>query len=605
MNVTRLGPYTLGRQLGRGGMGTVFEGHNEENGERVAIKILSQSLAMDEGFRERFSQEIETLRRLNHENIVRLLGFGEQDGTLFYSMELVEGSSLEQEIRKGRRFDWQEATQIGVQMCRGLKHAHDRGVIHRDIKPANLMITPEGQIKISDFGIAKLFGASGITMAGGVIGTAEFMAPEQADGRPVTHRSDLYSLGGVMYALIAGRPPFVSKSIVDVLQMQRFSKPEPLRRHDPDVPREFDDIVLQLLAKDPQERISNATVLMRRLEATERGLTRKIEQQGEDHDFELTPQAANPPVLDPGATSQVDVTRVATTSRKKGDSVDLLAPTRQTGGMDVAATQASVASSGEMAEPAASATHFTTVKDGERGDTLLSEDEPTRNWPQIVLLTAGLLGIIAVVWYFMQPPSADEIYSQIETVAGDGPDAYPRVEAQIAEFLERFPNDSRAAVVQGYQDELNLHEETRGYRTKLRQKSVDELAPFERMFLQATDRQLTPADRAARLRSLLALLATATAEERKELDACLEMTRSELAAIEKAATEQRGAEGRFLASRLAAARTLPQAEAREILTGIIMFYGNSDWAKDYVQQARDQLQALPVGDGVSSGTGSN
>jgi serine/threonine-protein kinase len=128
-------------------------------------------------------------------------------------MELIDGTSLEDELRAGRRFEWAEVKEIAVQVCAALKHAHDRGVVHRDIKPANLLLARDGKVKLSDFGIAKLFGSTGATGVGGVLGTAEYMAPEQADGRPVGHRGDLYSLGAVLYTLLAGRPPFVAKSV--------------------------------------------------------------------------------------------------------------------------------------------------------------------------------------------------------------------------------------------------------------------------------------------------------------------------------------------------------------------------------------------------------
>jgi len=195
MQLEQLGPYKIGRTLGRGGMGTVYAGVSLESGEDAAVKVLSAAMAREEGFRERFEAEIESLRKLSHPNIVKLFGFGEQDGHLFYSMELVDGHSLEEELQAGRTFDWRETTDLAIQVCRALKHAHDRGVIHRDIKPANLLLAADGTVKLSDFGIAKLFGNSGMTADGGVLGTAEYMAPEQADGRPVTHRCDLYSLG--------------------------------------------------------------------------------------------------------------------------------------------------------------------------------------------------------------------------------------------------------------------------------------------------------------------------------------------------------------------------------------------------------------------------
>ena len=208
MQLDQLGPYRIGRQIGRGGMGTVYQGTNLETGQPAAIKVLSPRLAVEEGFRDRFETEIATLKKLKHPNIVRLYGFGEQDGHLYYAMELVEGTNLEDELQAGRRFNWRETTQIGIKLARALKHAHDHGVIHRDLKPANLLLTPDDDVKLADFGIARLFGNTRLTSDGGLIGTAEYMAPEQADGRPVTYQCDLYSLGGVLFALLAGRPPF-------------------------------------------------------------------------------------------------------------------------------------------------------------------------------------------------------------------------------------------------------------------------------------------------------------------------------------------------------------------------------------------------------------
>ena len=274
MAIQQLGPYRIGRQLGRGGMGAVYEAVDPDSDTRVAVKVLSPSLAAHEDFRERFEVEIETLRKLRHPNIVRIYAFGEQQGILFYAMELVEGRSLEELIRAGRRFHWREVTNLACCLCRALKHAHDRGVIHRDIKPANLLLTEAGEIKLTDFGIAKLFGMTGLTAAGGVVGTAEYMAPEQCDGRRVTPRSDLYSLGGVLYTLLAGRPPFVAETIPQMLQLQRFADPEPLSAYAPDVPEALQQIIADLLAKDPADRVPSAMMLLKRLEAMLHGLSR-------------------------------------------------------------------------------------------------------------------------------------------------------------------------------------------------------------------------------------------------------------------------------------------------------------------------------------------
>ncbi|MEX2027761.1 MAG: serine/threonine-protein kinase, partial [Pirellulaceae bacterium] len=213
MELRQLGPYELGETLGKGGMGSVYAATDTLTGQRVAVKALTPHLAQAEGFRERFEAEIESLKTLRHEGIVRLFGYGEEHGTLFYSMELVEGTSLEEELQRGRRFHWRDVIGIAIQLCRALKHAHDHGVIHRDLKPANVLINSSDQVKLADFGIARLFGNTQLTTAGGVLGTADYMSPEQADGRPITDRCDQYSLGGVMYALLAGRPPFRAKSL--------------------------------------------------------------------------------------------------------------------------------------------------------------------------------------------------------------------------------------------------------------------------------------------------------------------------------------------------------------------------------------------------------
>src|SRR5262249_28584108 len=149
------------------GMGAVYEGVDTETGEPAAIKVLSPVLAAEEGFRVRFESEIESLKKLRHPNIVQLFGYGEQAGTLFYAMELVRGASLEDELRSGRRFEWREVTAMAVKLCKALKHAHDHGVIHRDLKPANLLLAPDGEIKLSDFGIARLFGNTRLTSDGG------------------------------------------------------------------------------------------------------------------------------------------------------------------------------------------------------------------------------------------------------------------------------------------------------------------------------------------------------------------------------------------------------------------------------------------------------
>ena len=325
MEIERLGPYQIVGQLGRGGMGTVYEAVHRETGEPAAVKLLSAALAQEEGFRSRFEAEIETLRKLNHPNIVRLFGFGEQEGHLFYAMELVDGNSLEEELRRGRRFQWREVTRIGIETCRALRHAHDRGVIHRDIKPGNLLMAAEDHVKLSDFGIARLFGYTRLTSAGSVLGTAEYMAPEQAEGRAVDGRADLYSLGALMYALLARRPVFRGKSLPEMLHQQRFEQPEPVRKHAPDTPEELERIMGQLLEKDPGRRIPNADILARRLEAMMHALSLGSETVEADKSWFLP----EPPAL-PESVPPPDEPPATQALPKKGSELFIAAKTAET-----------------------------------------------------------------------------------------------------------------------------------------------------------------------------------------------------------------------------------------------------------------------------------
>ncbi|MCX5660105.1 MAG: protein kinase [Planctomycetota bacterium] len=267
MEARHFGPYRVIRKLGEGAMGAVYEAVDDQTGKAVAIKLLPSHLATRSGFRARFEIEIETLRKLNHPNIVRIDGWElTTDGTLYYAMELVHGQNLDQRIGKPPPFTWKEVVEIGCQLCKALKHAHDRGIIHRDIKPANIMQADTGAVKLSDFGIARLYGASGLTLEDTPIGTANYMSPEQTEGKKATERSDLYSLGCTFYALLAGRPPFTADSLFQMLKMHRTAEPLPVRQFRTDVPAELDVVILTLLRKEPEQRIANAGTLLKTLQ---------------------------------------------------------------------------------------------------------------------------------------------------------------------------------------------------------------------------------------------------------------------------------------------------------------------------------------------------
>ncbi|MCA9054156.1 MAG: serine/threonine protein kinase [Planctomycetaceae bacterium] len=268
MPIDQLGPYKISKTLGRGGMGAVYLGTDERTGESVAVKVLTPALVEHETFRERFKAEIASLEKLRHPNIVQLFGYGEQDQYLYYAMELVDGTSLQDELSASRRFDWREVVRLGVDICRALKHAHDHGIIHRDIKPANIFAAKRGGIydvaKLLDFGLVKtadLEADSSLTQEGMVAGSPLFMAPEQATGESIDERSDIYSLGLVAYFLLTGEPPFNDEKAIKVLLAHAHDVPTPPSQRNPAIPGDLEEVVLRCLEKDPELRFQNVEAL--------------------------------------------------------------------------------------------------------------------------------------------------------------------------------------------------------------------------------------------------------------------------------------------------------------------------------------------------------
>lgn len=269
-----LGPYRILETIGRGGMGRIFRAQHAKSGEIVAVKLIADNVADDPNFRRRFDDEIVALTRLKHPNIVWVIGCGEEQGHLFYSMELVEGETLQERLRRERKLDWQTTVDLAIDICSALKFAHNFGVIHRDLKPSNLIFNSQGKVKIVDFGIAKLFGNTEQTMAGSVLGTADYMAPEQASGSEVTELTDLYALGNVLYACFAGHPPFKNRSLTGLIDSVRNETPRRIEELNPDVPLEIAELIHDLLAKVPRERPRTALAVMNRLMAIREGLRR-------------------------------------------------------------------------------------------------------------------------------------------------------------------------------------------------------------------------------------------------------------------------------------------------------------------------------------------
>lgn len=247
-------------------MGTVYLGRHTETGRQAAVKILPSSLSREPGFVARFGREIAAMQALQSPQIVQIYESGEEEGIYYYAMEYVDGETLTSRLKREKRLPWQEVIDIGVQVCKALKSAHNAGIIHRDLKPSNLLIDSSDQVKLTDFGIAQIFATSKLTVTGGILGTAEYMSPEQAQGHRATRQSDLYSLGAVLYVMLTGRPPFTGKTTLDILQKHRFSQFDSPKRIVPEIPFWLDEIVCKCLSKKSEDRYPDAYVLMLRLQ---------------------------------------------------------------------------------------------------------------------------------------------------------------------------------------------------------------------------------------------------------------------------------------------------------------------------------------------------
>ncbi len=260
------GRYEIGELLGRGGMAEVHRGYDHRLGRPVAIKLLRTDLARDPSFQVRFRREAQSAASLNHPSIVAVYDTGEdagldEDSPLPYIvMEYVDGTTLRELLDDGRRLLPQRAVEISEGVLEALSYSHRQGIIHRDIKPANVMLTRTGEVKVMDFGIARAMAdaAATMTQTSAVIGTAQYLSPEQARGEPVDQRSDVYSLGCLLYELLTGRPPFVGDSPVSVAYQHVREQPLPPSALDPDITADIDAVVLKSLAKDRAERYQSA-----------------------------------------------------------------------------------------------------------------------------------------------------------------------------------------------------------------------------------------------------------------------------------------------------------------------------------------------------------
>ncbi len=390
---TTIGSWVIDLAIGEGGMSHVYRAHHSNRHEQlVAIKILPAQLTQEAGFVTRFEREIATLSQLKHENIVRFIESGQFRGQPYLVMEYVEGVSLAELLEQSGSLPWEEVTKIGIQVCKALQHAHQMEIIHRDIKPSNLLLTGDGLVKLSDFGIAKVFRSGPITASDTMIGTADYVSPEQAVGKPVTRRSDLYSFGIVLYQILTGRLPFLAESADEMLRLHRFGKFDPPSMFVSDLPHEFDELIQQLLEKDPEKRPASAGVVADQLGRLQRKTVRK---------------------------------RQYTADAVRGGVTKIMG-----------------AEAAEQAEKRQGLPSFSSAKPAD-----------SVAWPKLLAFLGLFAALIAILIYGLQPPSFADMLQKADRYVQEN--AWTDAEAQIQKLKSKYPAQAASDAVKLLEDKIN------------------------------------------------------------------------------------------------------------------------------------------------------
>ena len=420
----RLGSFLIEEKVGSGAMGVVFRALHEKTGRTAAVKIITGEAGQKAKVPERFEREAKILESFRHPNIVRFLARGRFAGTNYVAMEYLTGGTLEDLLDRRTFLPWQETLDYAIQICDALHYAHERQIIHRDLKPSNLLFSDSGQIKLTDFGIAKddSEDAEALTATGRTLGTAAYMAPEQIKGEPkISHKTDLYALGCMLFQMLTGQTPFRGASPVVLMHMHLSEKAPRVSTKNPDVPRVLDDLILALMAKDPSRRPFDAEKVCSDLKELKARVAR-----GE----------AVPSVFAGG---------------------DL--PTRP----GIAVAGPSPTTSLDQVAPTSGALRAGAFRDGRsRLGSALSElaSDPER------LKTFGLAGALvaglALTAYLLWPPGAAALYRQAEAMmASPQAGEWRRADREVLSELDRRFPDLYVEQKQAWRDRIEL-EKTRG-----------------------------------------------------------------------------------------------------------------------------------------------
>ena len=595
MALERLGPYKLISVLGRGGMGTVYKSEHVESKDSFAVKVLAPAYSNDPHFRSRFESEIKALYKLDHENIVRLISYGQDDSNLFFAMELVDGKSLFQLQRSGKRFYWREVLKIARDVAQGLRHAHDRGIIHRDLKPGNLLQAPSGVVKITDFGIAKSFGSSHITGTN-VVGTVDFMSPEQAKGQPVTFRSDLYSLGTVMFTLLSGSPPFTGNSVEESLRNLTTVPAPKVTHRAPDVPDAIEGLISNLLQKDPNKRIQTAQALLHQLT--------KIATELRDYSEAKT--AEKSPIIPSDLTLVSDkkhLTNAGVAISGKAKTIENRIESRKPK-TSSSNKKRNVTVNQNVNEEATHESEIKLVDEIDRRDYFNTVAEVKKRKPDVVpvshqsatlkgILSAALplLAVIGLVWFGVsqvnKPPTAEALLTQIEASKNS-----PQLRlGEIEDFIARFPDHEKITWVKTQRD-VGLGNQVYN-RLKAISKTTGKLSQLEQRFLQIVE--LKEADAPTAHDQLSAFVALHNGDETLEPRAteAVGAARSYLPAFALAADEtKRITREKINNAFLRAESANTKEDAFKLYESIVKLYSDVPWVKDLTEKAAAELKRL-------------
>jgi serine/threonine-protein kinase len=421
------------KELGSGAMGSVYLALHTKTGKRVALKVITPGLGVSEQALARFEREVEVLKQLNHPHVVHFYNNGRYKGAPFYVMEYIDGESLADALARRGRFTWEEVVEFGKQICSALKHAHDQGIIHRDLKPSNLMMTSDGQIKLTDFGIAKDLDVTQLTAANCTVGTAAYMSPEQCRGeRHLTHKSDLYSLGILFFELVTGEKPFKAQTTMDMFVAHTQEKPERPSRLVLDIPPWFDTLVLGLLEKKTEHRPFDAAAVAEQLE--------RIQEKA-------------------AAQKSVGLDAAIQQGRPRGD-----------------------AAADETDRKAAR----TLLGDRHRRRRRKHRKFYQRRWFQAATLGGLLLLIVGfLVWQLVLPPSASRLYAEAEKLANSrNPDDVLRARSAsgpIKQYLRYYGDrdDEQTARVRKWAEDVEVNDRSERLQALLESRKGTRLIKIE------------------------------------------------------------------------------------------------------------------------------